>query len=111
MKCCELRCIKKLCVRCYARKARVRRDGRVVWDRRNVLCFECRRAAQNRLRSEVLALDHSFPHLPQLEMAPDPAKLVLSQFSSKPSSGQILVPEVHFYPSASERRTYELGRA
>lgn len=108
MKRCELRFLKKLCVRCHARKARIHRAGRVVWERRSVLCFECRRAVQNRLRSEVLALDRSFQHLPTLEVAPVRKGLVLPQFNATPFSEQGLLPEAHFNPSTSERRTYEL---
>lgn len=111
MKRCEVRLLKKTCTRCHVRKARVSRDGRVFWERRNVLCFECQRAVQNRMRSEALASDRSFQLLLTLEAAPERAELVLRPLNANFSSEQSLLPEIYFNPSTKERWTYELERA
>ncbi len=43
-----------MCRLCLERKARFRYRGVVKADRHHTLCFECFRAAANRLRSRVL---------------------------------------------------------
>ena len=45
---------KHLCAACRERKARFRYRGTVKADRNHTLCFECFRAAANRLRARVL---------------------------------------------------------
>jgi hypothetical protein len=42
-----------VCAGCHQRKARFRYRGMVKADRHHTLCFECFRAAANRLRSRV----------------------------------------------------------
>jgi len=47
---------RRMCTCCCERKSLYRYHGVVRADRHHTLCFECFRAAANRLRSRVLAL-------------------------------------------------------
>lgn len=110
MKRCELRSLQKLCVRCRTRKARVRQEGRVVWIRKNSLCFQCCRAAQDRLSPEALASAHVFQLPSSLGDFPHRAQIMPPHFNDGSISEQELLPEVPIIPSPIERRLYALER-
>jgi hypothetical protein len=52
--------IKKLCERCWERKARFQYRGVVRADSDHTLCFECFRSERNRRRAHVLAENRTF---------------------------------------------------
>lgn len=52
--------IRKLCERCWQRKARFRHRGVVRADSDHTLCFECFRSERNRRRALLLVENRTF---------------------------------------------------